>query len=425
MKQYAILKDAIRNENFGIVVKSSDEATRFFGFTEHGSEWSKWANSVKSAESVLPDGITVGEFKALTEDILVKFDIDSSDIEVKSEVLTESRRFNKFVESKSLNSASKLVSISDNPISACGIHHQTAINFKARLFRGEQTRGELALKSRFGQLAFNHEISRFNPRPNSETKSIEFANIRKKINSGAERRFGQQIVKSINNSISEVKVQDDWMKRRGKVGINTSEIIDFHEKGLGRAIGRAIFGRGRGRGRGRGMGGNASRFIYGVLDPNKRRDVDGDGMIFDGTWREMPDPTRFNPNTRLPNRMPGGGAQRPYRPGYDTGAPTMVDDIPGMDDNSLIDSLNYLENRIYPINGDVTSPRQDKERAAAIRKELRKRGIRQRDIEARDPLANAFERMRNDERSGLRSQRGDKKPNATPANKPTEKPKDP
>ena len=377
MKQYAILKDAIRNENFGIVVKS-DEATKFFGFTEHGAEWSKWANSVKSAESVLPDGITVGEFKTLTEDILVKFDIDSSDIEVKSEVLTESRRFNKFVESKSLNSASKLVSISDSPIRACGIHHQTAINFKARLFRGEQTRGELALKSRFGQLAFNHEISRFNPRPNSETKSIEFANIRKKINSGAERRFGQQIVKSINNSISEVKVQDDWMKRRGKVGINTSEIIDFHEKGLGRAIGRATSFGGRGRGRGRGgMGGNASRFIAGVSDPGKRRDVDGDGMIFDGTWREMPDPTRFNPNTRLPNRMPGGGAQRPYRPGQDTGAPEMVDDIPGKESDSLLRELNDIDSDINPFNG---KPRQNKERAAAIRQELRKRGFSNRDI---------------------------------------------
>ena len=440
MKQYAILKDAIRNENFGIVVKS-DEATKFFGFTEHGAEWSKWANSVKSAESVLPDGITVGEFKTLTEDILVKFDIDSSDIEVKSEVLTESRRFNKFVESKSLNSASKLVSISDSPIRACGIHHQTAINFKARLFRGEQTRGELALKSRFGQLAFNHEISRFNPRPNSETKSIEFANIRKKINSGAERRFGQQIVKSINNSISEVKVQDDWMKRRGKVGINTSEIIDFHEKGLGRAIGRATSFGGRGRGRGRGgMGGNASRFIAGVSDPGKRRDVDGDGMIFDGTWREMPDPTRFNPNTRLPNRMPGGGAQRPYRPGQDTGAPAMVDDIPGKESDSLLRELNDIDSDINPFNG---KPRQNKERAAAIRQELRKRGFSNRDIaKGREERQRGFgglmvgqrpldedTQRRLDEvfpsRRGLASQRGDKKPNVTPKDKPTEKPKDP
>jgi hypothetical protein len=425
MKQYAILKDAVRNEHFGIVVKSGD-ALQFFGLTEHGTEWSKWANSVKSAESVLPDGITVSEFSTLTEDILVKFDIDSSEVEVKSEVLTESRRFNKFVESKSLSSASKLVSISDTRLSDCGIHNFTAVNFKARLFRGEQAKSELALKTRFGQLAFNHEISRFNPRPNSATKSIEFANIRKKINSGAERRFGQQIVKSINNSISEVKVEDDWTKRRAKIGAKTAEVFEFHEKGLGRAIGRAVFGRGRGRGRGRGgMGGNTSRFIAGVLDPSKRRDVDGDGMIFDGTWREMPDPTRFKPGARVPNRMPGGGAQRPYRPGQDTGAPTMVDDIPGKDNDSLIDDLNYLENRVYPINGDVTTPRQDKERAVAIRKELRKRGILRRDIQARDPLANAFERMRNDERSGLRSQRGDKKPNVTPKDRPAEKPKDP
>lgn len=421
MKQYAILKDAIRNENFGIVVKS-DEATKFFGFTEHGSEWSKWANSVKSAESVLPDGITVGEFKSLTEDILVKFDIDSSEIEVKSEVLTESRRFNKFVESKSLNSASKLVSISDSPISACGIHHQTAINFKARLFRGEQTRGELALKSRFGQLAFNHEISRFNPRPNSETKSIEFANIRKKINSGAERRFGQQIVKSINNSISEVKVQDDWMKRRGKVGINTSEIIDFHEKGLGRAIGRAAFS---GRGRGRGMGRDASRFISGVLDPSKRRDIDGDGMIFDGTWREMPDPTRFNPNTRLPNRMPGGGAQRPYRPGQDTGAPsTSLQDSfnpKNMTDEELIRALSVRPSGLIGDNvPGLFRPESEfraEERASRdfnerMRSELRNRGMSGREINNRTQL-------------GLRSQRDNTKPNATPTSKPKEKPKDP
>ena len=411
MKQYAILKDAIRNENFGIVVKS-DEATKFFGFTEHGAEWSKWANSVKSAESVLPDGITVGEFKTLTEDILVKFDIDSSEVEIKSEVLTESRRFNKFVESKSLNSASRLVSISDTPLRACGVHNFTAINFKARLFRGEQARGELALKSRFGQLAFNHEISRFNPRPNSETKNIEFANIRKKINSGAERRFGQQIVKSINNSISEVRVEDDWTKRRGKVGINTAEIFEFHEKGLGRAIGRATsFG-----GRGRGMGRDASRFISGVLDPSKRRDVDGDGMIFDGTWREMPDPTRFKPGARVPNRMPGVASQRPFRPGQDTGAPsTSFADMfnpKNMSDEELLRELERGSGGIGTGWGiDSFGRRTEEQRRAErtrledVRAELRNRGMSGREINNRTQL-------------GLRSQRGDKKPNVTPKDKP-------
>jgi hypothetical protein len=34
------------------------------------------------------------------------------------------------------------------------------------------------------------------------------------------------------------------------------------------------------------------RAIDGELDPRLRRDSDGDGFIFDGTWREMPDPSR-------------------------------------------------------------------------------------------------------------------------------------
>jgi hypothetical protein len=423
MKQYAILKDAVRNEHFGIVVKSGD-ALRFFGLTEHGTEWSKWANSVKSAESVLPDGITVSEFSTLTEDILVKFDIDSSEVEVKSEVLTESRRFNKFVESKSLSSASKLVSISDTRLSDCGVHNFTAVNFKARLFRGEQAKSELALKTRFGQLAFNHEISRFNPRPNSATKNIEFANIRKKINSGAERRFGQQIVKSINNSISEVKVEDDWTKRRAKIGTKTAGVFEFHEKGLGRAIGRATSFGGRGRGRG-GMGGNASRFIAGVMDPGKRRDVDGDGMIFDGTWREMPDPTRFKPGARVPNRMPGGGAQRPYRPGQDTGAPsTSLQDMfnpKNMTDEELIRALSVkpsgrigdnVPGLFRPESEFRAAERASRDFNEQMRSELRNRGMSGREINQQTQL-------------GLRSQRGDKKPNVTPKDKPTEKPKDP
>ena len=45
--------------------------------------------------------------------------------------------------------------------------------------------------------------------------------------------------------------------------------------------------------------------IEGVLDPLKRRDVDDDGMIFDGTWREMPDP---NANVMASGRKKKRGA---------------------------------------------------------------------------------------------------------------------
>jgi len=58
-------------------------------------------------------------------------------------------------------------------------------------------------------------------------------------------------------------------------------------KGLGRAIGRALTPNVSSRGLRQSL-----QRIEGVLDPFKRRDMDGDGMIFDGTWREMVAPTR-------------------------------------------------------------------------------------------------------------------------------------
>lgn len=59
---------------------------------------------------------------------------------------------------------------------------------------------------------------------------------------------------------------------------------------LGRAIGRINSPGSLSRRLRRGM--SAGGKIEGILDPRVRRDVDGDGLIFDGTWREMPDPTR-------------------------------------------------------------------------------------------------------------------------------------
>mgnify|MGYP002638835065 CR=1 FL=1 len=64
----------------------------------------------------------------------------------------------------------------------------------------------------------------------------------------------------------------------------------YDTKGIGRVIGRV-----------NGSGSLTRRMrrslakIEGVLNPFERRDVDGDGMIFDGTWREMPDPSTAKP----------------------------------------------------------------------------------------------------------------------------------
>ena len=87
-----------------------------------------------------------------------------------------------------------------------------------------------------------------------------------------------------NNAIRTIvrrEIQSQTRKR-------TKSLFDeLHgEKGLGRVIGNAL------------RPGSAARrarramvAIEGELDPKVRRDKDGDGFIFDGTWREMPDPT--------------------------------------------------------------------------------------------------------------------------------------
>lgn len=58
--------------------------------------------------------------------------------------------------------------------------------------------------------------------------------------------------------------------------------------------------------------------IDGELDPRKRRDMDGDGKIFDGTWREMPDPSLRTPETLEQSNAQrlGSAATTPPRPGY-------------------------------------------------------------------------------------------------------------
>lgn len=99
-----------------------------------------------------------------------------------------------------------------------------------------------------------------------------------------------------------VPVKDDILGRKSVLYGLMNRALDFdiarrsntlEEKAvqgrIGSAIGRAFKPR---RNTGKRSVRRSMAEIEGVLDPRKRRDKDGDGMIFDGTWREMPDPSR-------------------------------------------------------------------------------------------------------------------------------------
>jgi hypothetical protein len=110
-----------------------------------------------------------------------------------------------------------------------------------------------------------------------------------------------------------VPVKDDILGRKSVLHGLMNRALDFdiarrsntlEEKAIqgriGSAIGRAFKPR---RNTGKRSVRRSMAEIEGVLDPKKRRDKDGDGMIFDGTWREMPDPSRTMDATAVPSGL--------------------------------------------------------------------------------------------------------------------------
>ena len=69
MKNYAILRDAIDEKVFGLVIENNG-GYQFYGADQRSKEWATWANStsVKSLDGALPVGVSVGHSKSLVHD---------------------------------------------------------------------------------------------------------------------------------------------------------------------------------------------------------------------------------------------------------------------------------------------------------------------------------------------------------------------
>ena len=319
MKKYAILKNVHRGINFGIVVRS-DDSNQFYGWSDKGVEWSEWANQNNLGLSDLPVGISVGEFKNLSDGMMKKIIIGSLDIAAVNGSLATQNNCQLLVKSIRYPNISKYPTVTNKKIPSSQNKKKTAISYKAKHFRQSAIRSEIGFRVRTNELAFNYETKQFNPKPNRASQMAERYAIQQKMSKGHERKFGGEIVKIINKDI--LVKQNLPLVKRDEIGKNTKEIVDFFVKSrLGYAIGRtgrALVPSGRPGlpgGRRRHTLSRATRVISGVLDPRLRRDVDGDGMIFDGTWREMPDPTRFaarrDGGMNLPNRGGGYGIRTP------------------------------------------------------------------------------------------------------------------
>jgi hypothetical protein len=337
MRQYAVLRNVVRDVNFGVVVKS-EGTIKFFGWSEKAVEWANWANANNADLNQLPPNISIGEFKGMSDEMMKNIILSSEEATAagSSTIKTKTLSFN--VGGERHQHSSKFPSFVDSPIASDWMAKKKSINFKALNFKKEVALSEISLGMRSHELAFNNETKQFVAKPNKITATYSRSKIQKKISRSAERKFGKQIIEYANKEISKNFVAPTI--KRDSMGKFTKEILDVYTKAkLGRAIGRAVGSAARGITPNRRTRGVASRFISGVLDPMKRRDVDGDGMIFDGTWREMPDPNRFakvpdkpsssgtglsgprgNGKLNLPNGGGGFGIRTPQKPDSRRGA---------------------------------------------------------------------------------------------------------
>lgn len=298
MRQYAVLRNVVRDVNFGVVVKSAG-TMKFFGWSERAVEWANWANANNANLDQLPANISIGEFKGMSDEMMKNIILSSEEATAagSSTIKTKTLSFN--VGGERHQHSSKFPSFVDSPIASDWMAKTKSINFKALNFKKEVALSEISLGMRTHELAFNNETKQFVAKPNKITATYSRSKIQKKMSRGAERKFGKQITEYTNKEILKNYVAPTI--KRDSMGRFTKEILDVYTKAkLGRAIGRAVGGAARGITPNRRTRGVASRFVSGVLDPRKRRDIDGDGMIFDGTWREMPDPNRF---ARVPDKL--------------------------------------------------------------------------------------------------------------------------
>lgn len=108
---------------------------------------------------------------------------------------------------------------------------------------------------------------------------------------------------SMNRSVRTIVRQE--LRRRKK---SLFEEI-YENKGIGKRIGSRLANSSRRAAR------RSMSEITGELDPQKRRDIDNDGLIFDGTWREMPAPSKLQ-GLRSGKTGPSesGAVKKPVRP---------------------------------------------------------------------------------------------------------------
>ncbi len=199
MASVSILKDAVRDTNFGVIVKEQ-ENTKFYGFHELGSEWAKEAENsfAKTGEYSMPDGISQTAFKTVSKSILENIVKKTSEIEVDQKSFTgvilekvaslkpnfkERVKFDKKInfESKSLE---EKINANSNKFSKTD-----KINLKIRKFISSNKKASFALGMKNSGLAIESRSGSIISAKNDDALMGQAIELQEKLGDGFTRRF--------------------------------------------------------------------------------------------------------------------------------------------------------------------------------------------------------------------------------------------
>ena len=257
MKNYAILRDAVEEKVFGLVIEQ-DGGYRFYGADDRAREWATWANStsLKSLQEALPVGVTINDRRPLVNDteLFIESLIESASNSGEMKKSTFSYKGSHVAGVESSTPSARDFQLRSFDISA----RKNAINFKVFAFKNDQKSSSLMAKIRSTGLGFNEKTGEF------RSNDITISNL--SLQQNIENTYAKSLQRNIGFNIMAAK------------NIYAKSLAPFYThpnvvelKRLGGAIGPKL---------GRGLRSAPMGMVF--VDVTGAIDADKDGIVFEG-----------------------------------------------------------------------------------------------------------------------------------------------
>jgi uncharacterized protein YjbI with pentapeptide repeats len=257
VKNYAILRDAVEEKVFGLVIEQ-DGGYRFYGADDRAKEWATWANStsLKSLQEALPVGVTINDRRPLVNDteLFIESLIESASNSGEMKKSTFSYKGSHVAGVESSTPSARDFQLRSFDINA----RKNAINFKVFAFKNDQKSSSLMAKIRSTGLGFNEKTGEF------RSNDITISNL--SLQQNIENTYAKSLQRNIGFNIMAAK------------NIYAKSLAPFYThpnvvelKRLGGAIGPKL---------GRGLRSAPMGMVF--VDVTGAIDADKDGIVFEG-----------------------------------------------------------------------------------------------------------------------------------------------